>query len=147
MSSTCQSEFRFPVEGERCRDLVMAAVELEVHTLHASLKLFIFASSSENWQRHRTVTHFTFLSQRSSLLTAVVMIMAVNTSVVLAVCPALLGALHIYSLISGDPDDCAPSFISLCVVLMMHQYVGCSVSEKKKNASSKGMVKSKNSHN
>lgn len=120
------------MEGERCRDLVMAAVELEVHILHVSLKLFIFASSSENWQRHRTVTHFTFLSRRSSLLTAVVMIMAVNTSVVLAVCPALLGALHIYSLISGDPDDCAPSFISLCVVLMMHQYVGCSVSEKKR---------------
>lgn len=60
------------------------------------------------------------------------MIMAVNTSIVLAVCPALLGALHIYSLISGDPDNCAPSVISSCVVLMMHQYVGCSVSEKKR---------------
>lgn len=39
----------------------MAAVELEIHILSGSLKLFIFASSSENWQCHRIVTLHIFI--------------------------------------------------------------------------------------
>lgn len=49
-SSTHWSEFSFPVEVGTCHELIMTAVQLEIHVLNASLRLLSFVSSSENGQ-------------------------------------------------------------------------------------------------